>query len=167
MRRLILCSVLALTLAAGTAAAQQFSSLEERMSAKEFKEAGLDKLTPEELAKLNEWLGSRALAPSAAYAPGVQATMPAPPEDRRGFLASEGDGSAIVGSIAGEYKGWRKKGDKIFLANGHVWEVVDADAPKLAISVTDPTVKIEPGMLGAWYFSVDGYNARVRVRRIK
>ena len=57
MRRMLTTTLVLLAFAAGSASAQEFSSLEERMSAKEFKEAGLDKLTPEELARLNAWLG--------------------------------------------------------------------------------------------------------------
>src|SRR5688572_10963425 len=43
-----------------------FSSLEERMSHADFKAAGLDKLTPEELAALNEWLRQRGEAAAVA-----------------------------------------------------------------------------------------------------
>jgi hypothetical protein len=56
-------SLLVLAFAA-PAAAQEFSSLEERMSAAEFKAAGLDKLSPAELEALNRWLrGQRSLQP--------------------------------------------------------------------------------------------------------
>src|SRR5207342_2835934 len=43
-------------LAANSASAAGFSSLEERMSQSEFHAAGLDKLSPAELNALNEWL---------------------------------------------------------------------------------------------------------------
>ena len=43
-------------LAANSASAAGFSSLEERMSQSEFHAAGLDKLSPTELNALNEWL---------------------------------------------------------------------------------------------------------------
>ena len=159
MRRLLLPALLAFALTAGTAAAQEFSSLEERMSAKEFKEAGLDKLTPEELAKLNEWLGGRMRAPVAAPV--------APPEDRRGFLdGSDDDESDVVTTIPGRFRGWSKKGDRFVLSNGQVWEVSDS-TPKFSVNVVDPKVTIEAGAFSAWYLSIEGYNARVKVRRIK
>lgn len=160
MRRLLLPTLLALALTAGTAAAQEFSSLEERMSAKEFKEAGLDKLTPEELAKLNAWLGGRMQAQAAAPAT-------APVEDRRGFLDGEDeDESDIVTTIPGTFRGWSKKGDRFVLSNGQVWEVSDA-TPKFSVNVENPQVTIEAGAFSAWYLSIEGYNARVKVRRIK
>src|SRR5690625_5867296 len=39
-----------------------FSSLEERMTGKEFKQAGLHKLSEDELAALNAWIQARSLA---------------------------------------------------------------------------------------------------------
>ena len=165
MRRLLISSLLALSLAAGAVSAQQFSSLEERMSAKEFREAGLDKLSPEELARLNQWLSTRMMPPAGtAYAPAAAPAAPA--EDRRGFLRGSDD-TAIVSTIPGEFRGWRENGDRFTLANGQVWQVSDMEGPRFAVKVNDPTVTIEPGALGAWYLSIDGYNARVQVRRIK
>jgi hypothetical protein len=158
MRRL-LSPLLVLALLCGPAAAQQFSSLEERMSAKEFKEAGLDKLTPEELAKLNAWLAGRTQPAGTAAAP---------VEDRRGFLSSgsAADETAIVSRILGEFRGWREKGDRFVLENGQVWQISDY-APKFVVRMQDPVVRIEPGAFSAWFLSVDGYNAKVKVRRIK
>ena len=50
-------------LASGAALAQQgFSTIEERMTGKEFTETGLTKLSPEELDALNEWLRSHSVA---------------------------------------------------------------------------------------------------------
>ena len=42
------------------------------------------------------------------------------------------------------------------------------DAPtKFVVNLVDPVVRIEEGAFSAWYLSVDGYNARVKVKRIK
>ena len=160
MRRLLTASLLAFALSAGVAGAQEFSSLEEKMSAKEFREAGLDKLTPEELAALNAWLGSRVRAPAA--------TAAAPVEDRRGFRDADGvaDDSDIVTRIDGPFRGWRKLGERFVLNNGQVWEVTDAPS-KFVVNLVDPVVRIEEGAFSAWYLSVDGYNARGKVKRIK
>ena len=158
MRRLLNVSLLLLALCGGTAQAQEFSSLEERMSAAEFKAAGLDKLSAEELANLNAWLAGRVPAATAATAP---------VEDRRGFRSSpEDDGSEIVSRIPGEFRGWREKGDRFVLENGQVWEITDFTS-KLVVRMNDPVVRIKPGVFSAWYLSVDGYNATVKVKRIK
>src|SRR5581483_2843940 len=54
--RIVVPAVLCLLLSALPAFGQQFSSLEERMSGADFKAAGLDKLSPEELKYLDNWL---------------------------------------------------------------------------------------------------------------
>ena len=56
MRTVIATAFLLLITAAASAA--EFSSLEERMSQAQFHAAGLDKLSPEELKVLNDWVRS-------------------------------------------------------------------------------------------------------------
>lgn len=126
------------------------------MTAAEFKAAGLDKLSPEELAQLNAWLARDASrqAPAAA-------------EDRRGFpMAAPTAADAVVSRVDGEFRGWSGKGERITLANGQVWEIVDGSR-SLRIVAQDPTIVIEPGLLGSWELRVEGYNTRAKVRRIK
>ena len=154
MRRLILPLALAASLVAGTALAQSFSTVEERMTAAEFKAAGLDKLSDEELAALNAWMAKE-----------WGKAAPAPAADTRGLMVRD-SGGPIVSSIPGVFKGWGGKGQRFRLANGQVWEVVDVSS-RLSVNLEDPTVTVSPGALGAWYLKVEGYNARVGVRRIK
>lgn len=156
MRRLILVALVMFSLAAGTASAQQFSTLEERMTYAEFKAAGLEKLTPEELAALNSWLAGKASGTVAAT----------PAEDTRGFEGRNSSAGAVVSTIPGPFKGWKGKGDRFTLANGQVWEVTDSGT-RLSVSLENPSVTVEQGMLSAWFLRVDGYNARARVKRIK
>lgn len=158
MRRLIVVALLAFTLVGGTALAQQFSTLEERMSQSEFKAAGLDKLTPAELAALNAWLAGKVSAAAPAAAPA---------QDLRGFEnRSFGDDSAVVSTVPGEFTGWQAAGTRFNLANGQVWQVIDSST-RLRVKLTDPTVTIDKGALGTWYLRVDGYNTRAKVKRVK
>jgi hypothetical protein len=156
MRRFIVLALVLFSLVGGTALAQQFSTLEERMTYAEFKAAGLEKLTPEELAALNSWLAGKASGTVAAT----------PAQDTRGFEGRASTAGAVVSSIPGPFKGWKGKGDRFTLANGQVWEVTDSGT-RLSVSLDNPTVTVERGMLDAWFLRVDGYNARARVRRIK
>ncbi|KAA2284887.1 hypothetical protein [Arenimonas fontis] len=156
MRRLLLPLALAAAVAAGHAQAQSFSSLEERMTESEFKAAGLDKLSEEELAALNAWL-AREVGETAASALA---------EDRRGFPADRYEPDLIRSYVPGEFRGWSRKGELITLANGQVWEVLEVSS-RLSVKLTDPAVTITRGVLGAWYFKVDGYNARASVKRVK
>jgi hypothetical protein len=162
-RRLRRCLIpLLLLVPAATLQAQDFSSLEERMSAAEFEAAGLDKLSPEELAALNAWLRAKTLGSSAspsAYVP--------PAEDRRGLPLDSGDSSdPIVSRVVGEFKGWSGSGDRFELENGQVWETTDP-ASRLAVKLTDPIVTITPGVFNAWFLKVEGYSSRVRVKRVR
>jgi hypothetical protein len=154
MRRFTAVALVLFSLAAGSAFAQQFSTLEERMTYAEFKAAGLEKLTAEELAALNSWLAGKSR---------VAAT---PAQDTRGFEGRASPDGAVVSSIPGTFKGWKGKGDRFTLANGQVWEVTDSGT-RLSVTLENPTVTIERGMLDAWSLRVEGYNARARVKRIK
>ncbi len=157
MRRLIVVALLAFTLVGGNALAQQFSTLEERMTQGEFKAAGLEKLTPEELAALNAWLAGKVSGAPAAT----------PAQDLRGFEnRSFSDDSAVVSTVPGEFTGWQGAGTRFTLANGQVWQVLDSST-RLRVKLTDPTVTIDKGALGTWYLRVDGYNTRAKVKRVK
>ena len=152
-------ALLAITLAmALPAAGADFSSLEERMTDAEFRAAGLDKLTPEELAALNAWLQRRTAgtAPAATYVP--------PLEDRTGFrdpVSSEG----VVSRIAGEFTGWSGH-TQFTLENGQVWEQAESGSMR-GVSVDSPAITIRPAFMGSWLLKVEGFNQTIRVRRVK
>lgn len=151
--------LIALVLSCTVASAQEFSSLEERMSAAEFKAAGLDKLSEEELRALNDWIrGERALAPAAPAA--------MPYEDRRGLPSAPGDYDTINSRIVGEFRGWNGSETVIELENGQVWKSIDP-AARLAVKLQNPAVELTPGFMSSWFIKVEGYSTRVRVKRIK
>lgn len=145
-------------IAADTLRAQEFSSLEERMSAKEFRESGLDKLSAEELANLNRWLRER--APSTVVAPAA-----APVDDRTGFPAGRNEPDKIVSRLTGSFRGWTGS-TQFRLENGQVWQQTD-DTTFGGVSLESPQVTIDKGMFGAWYLRVEGYNSRAKVKRIR
>lgn len=156
---------LILALAPMVLQAQSFSSLEERMSESEFQAAGLDKLSPEELAALNAWLRDR--AGSAVAAPvDTGPAAAAVPEDRRGFDVPQGPKDPIVSRITGEFRGWDGAGVEIALDNGQVWKTTD-QVSRLAVKLSNPVVVITPGMFNAWFLKVEGYSSRVRVERVR
>jgi len=142
---------------------QPFSSLEERMSGSEFTDAGLHKLSPEELAALNRWIRERSLAQYDGPAASEDSSLPgqpgeAPPIDR---MAREKFQSRIVG----EFSGW--SGNTVFrLENGMTWRQDESDRFRLQ-PVDSPLVTITPGLFGAWRLSVEGHNRAVRVERIE
>ncbi len=159
MRRMLTTTLVLLVLASGSVFAQQFSSLEERMSAAEFKAAGLDKLTPEELAQLNAWLGREVDETARVAASNASSSM----ADSRGLHVS-GD---IATRIVGKFTGWNGRSGRFTLSNGQVWQSIDPNARFAGIELDNPEVVVEQGAFGSWYLSVVGYNSRVQVKRVK
>lgn len=157
---ILLATTFALTAGTAGLAQQGFSTIEERMTGKEFTEAGLDKLSNEELVALNEWLRAHSVATldnaSQEYT------------DARGFetqaMAALDDGD-IMSPIKGEFSGWT--GDTVFeLENGMIWQ--QAEGGTFYISpTTDAVAVIDKGVFNAWRLKVDGYSKTVRVKRLQ
>lgn len=139
--------------------AQQFSSLQERMSPADFKAAGLDKLSPEELARLNAFVRTE-MEQRVSEARGK------PDPKRIGFHDYGANRGTIVSTIPGTFHGW--DGATTFhLANGQVWRQIQSDSRLAGIRMQDPVVTIKPGLFGSWELSVKGYSAVAKVERIE
>ena len=152
---------LALLLACGGAFAQQ-AGIEQQMSPEEFKAAGLDKLSPQELANLNAWL-NHTLATETTKA-AAEAKKKIEDEDR-GFFHFNSD-EPIVGHLVGEFRSFAK-GRHYTLDNGQEWVQID-DAEMSGVRLTNPEVRIKPAMMGnSWYMSVGKYHTQAQVKRVK
>jgi len=136
--------------------------IQQQMSPDEFKAAGLDKLSADELARLNAWLG-RTIDTQSAKAAALAKDKVV--RENRGFL-SFGSDEPIVAHLPGEFRGFAKH--RIYtLDNGQVWQQIgDEDLP--GVRLTNPEVRINPAILGnMWYMKVGRYNTRAQVQRIK
>jgi len=166
--------MLALSITSVILAAEGFSSLEERMSGKEFKETGLGKLTDTELIALNEWLRRHSVATleNASAGPsnnntgvgGVDST-----KDMRGFPnqpKGSKDGDVIRSTIVGTFDGWNAKGTLFKLANGMIWQQIENDSFSVP-AVENPEVTIERGLWKKWHLSMVGHKPKVTVERIQ
>ena len=173
MKKLLL-FVLAFSIHLAAQAAEDFSTLEERMSGKEFKETGIVKLTDQELAALNDWLRRHSVATleNATVRPtaSTQVTqVPAVAEDMRGFETKHKDDYTdddIQSTIVGTFDGWRGNNTLFKLANGMVWQQVDAESFYVT-PTEDAEVVISKGLFNRWELSMVGYNSSVRVKRVK
>jgi len=147
-------TVLLITLAAaGVAGAAEFSSLEERMNQQEFHATGLDKLSPEELKNLDEWLRSH------------QTTKVVTPAGAPVFYAKSSDREAFESRIAGKFGGWY--GKSVFtLENGQEWTQAESGAYSIG-PYDHPKVKVKPMMVGAWLMYVEPCGCSLRVERTK
>lgn len=174
MKKLLLLA-LALLIQTAAFAADTFSTLQERMSDKEFKETGLEKLTDKELQTLNEWLRRQSSstteispAPPAEKAAIATTTADQAP-DTRGLKkkpSKEETDKVIHSTLVGEFDGWDRSGTVFKLSNGMVWQQTE-NAKFYVKTIEDPEVTITRGFMGNWRLSVAGYNSAVRVKRIK
>lgn len=157
---------LAVLFSVGTHAQTSFSTLEERMTAREFRDAGLHKLSDEELAALNRWIRLRSLAEGEVpegFAPDESVD---PSEDRRGFAGQgDRDDRPIRSRIVGKFNGWSGN-DQFELENGMVWEQTDGRRFSIR-QIENPEVEVSRGAFGTWYLRVEGHNTRTRVKRIR
>lgn len=136
--------------------------IERDMSPEEFKAAGLDKLSPEELARLNVWLGRKIDTATTEAAAQAKDKVE---QENRGFFHF-GSNDPIIGRIAGEFRGFGK-GRTYTLDNGQVWRQTDG-ASLVGVKLDNPEVRINPSISGnAWYLAVKGYNTRAKVERVK
>jgi hypothetical protein len=157
---------LLLACSATTFAQSQTPPIEQAMTPEEFKAAGLDKLSPDELAHLNAWLGRTITQKTeqAAQTAAVQATEKVKQENR-GFFHF-GEDTPIDAHMVGDFRGFEKN-HTYTLDNGQVWQQVD-DAELPGVRLTNPAVDIKPAMVGnTWYMKVGKYNTRAQVKRIK
>jgi hypothetical protein len=76
----------------------------------------------------------------------------------------ENEANEISSKIIGQFTGW--DGDTEFkLENGQIWK--QSGIGFLKVSMNNPKVKIKEGTFGGYILSVEGYNSRVKVRRVK
>jgi len=158
-------------------AADEFSTLEERMSGKEFKETGIGKLTDAELAALNDWLRRHSVATlenasaqqPASGASAVTGANASATEDMRGFEnqpKGDKEDNVIYSTIVGSFDGWKAKGQLFKLANGMIWQQSEQDTFYIP-TVENPEITIKKGFMNSWSLSVVGNNSKVSVKRIQ
>ncbi|WP_045767763.1 hypothetical protein [Xanthomonas albilineans] len=162
---LLLCAALAVSTMPAHAQRNVSGDLQTQMSPQAFKAAGLDKLSPQELATLNAWLqGNLAKETTAALENAKEEGRREVISKNRGFF-DFGTKEPIESTLAGEFTGFAK-GRHYLLANGQEWEQTEpASLPGVHRSA--PKVKIVPGIMGVWYLQIDSYNTRAKVRRVK
>jgi hypothetical protein len=153
-RHLLLPALLGLALCA-TAQAQQPKSLQQRMSPGEFKAAGLDKLSPQELQSLDAWLQAHEKAATR-----VVTASGAPV-----FYPDIHKRSAFEAHLAGHFEGWSGHGS-LTLDNGQQWKQIGSD--DILCNASDrPAVKLKPSLFGGWLMHVDGCNGSAHVERTR
>jgi len=156
-------ALLLLTTSLSVIAAEGFSTLEEQMTGKEFDAAGLEKLSPQELAELNAWIRKHSLA-TLATTPAKTATVDTAASKEKDSDKDE-ERTTVTSKLIGTFNGW--DGQTVFkLENGQIW----AQKGKKKFhseDIENPAITIEPGMFGVWRLHVEGVDEDCRVLRIQ
>ncbi|HJV72480.1 hypothetical protein [Ideonella sp.] len=71
---------------------------------------------------------------------------------------------SIESHIPGRFDGWGPR-ERIKLANGQVWQVIDDS--NAVMNLRDPKVTVRRGALGAFYLEFEQSNRTARVRRVE
>ncbi|MGH8074542.1 MAG: hypothetical protein ACREO4_10775 [Lysobacter sp.] len=167
LRPLVLAGALLAALASPLAVAQQAGErIEQQMTAEQFKAAGLDQLSAEQLQNLNAWLNRTLVVETTKAAKQAAKQAKEKVEDEnRGFL-NFGSDKPITARLQGEFRGFGN-GREYQLDNGQLWRQVDT-ASLAGVRVDNPQITIKPSMIGsAWYLKIEGYNTAAKVERIK
>lgn len=152
---------------AGTAVGDAAKSRLEQLMGAKFREAGLDRATPAEIAVLEQFMiehagALRALTPASDTASAAAVVAAEPARERRTEKETASKDERVSSRVTGAFKGW-SSGTTLTLENGQRWRV--ADQSSLATRPLDrPVVTVEPGALGTWWLRVEGYNSAARVK---
>ncbi len=134
--------------------------IEQQMTREEFRNAGLEKLSAEELARLNAWLNRAVVQESR------KAVAEARREDSSRGLGLFNSGEAFEARLVGRFNGF-EHGRTYTLDNGQVWQQTD-NARMYGVKLDNPTVQLRPGLIGSsWFMRVDNRAVNAKVKRIK
>lgn len=138
---------LALAFCGVASAATPYVPLEQRLSAEQLRETGLDTLSAEQLAALNRVLQGEAVATQA------------PPKAAMPLLGV--DVQSIQSRLKGTITGWQE-GTVFELENGQQWKVLKGymTLPK---PMQNPEVRVVPGIAGRWFLEVHEDYPKARV----
>jgi hypothetical protein len=154
-RYLVLSVLLALPLYCVSVHAQQADGLQQRMSGAEFKAAGLDKLSPQELENLDSWLRTQ----------GKTTTRVVNSSGKPVFYTNGNKRNTIDAHIVGHFAGWSGH-NQVTLDNGQQWQQIGSDQPSCG-ATENPTAKIKPSLFGNWLMYVQSCNDMVHVKRLR
>lgn len=150
--------LLALSLASFAVMADQtYVNVEQRLTAEQLHATGLDTLTPEQLALLNQLLHEQSAQAAANEKSAKDDESP-----RTSFLGL--DDQPIKSRLKGEVSGW-EPGTVFELENGQKWKVLKGYM-KLRKPLQSPEILVIPGFAGRWFLQVDEDLPKSRVYRI-
>jgi hypothetical protein len=158
MRLIVALLLLAL---GGLALAADYVPLATRLTPAQMHATGLDTLTLQQLAALDDVLRAEAQAAPPAAAPPRERTLEE--RERSGSLLGLAD-APIRARLQGSVSGW-EPGTVFTLDNGQQWKVLKGGMT-LHEPLSAPEVRVVPGVAGRWFLEVDPDLPKARVYRI-
>ena len=135
----------------GSNAADDFPGIEDLMTAAQYRAAGLNNLSEQQLQELNHWL----TAYTANEAPIVKQQSESVKKAKTKFIASQVDG---------KFAGWT--GKTIFrLKNGQVWR--QRYSGRYWYKAVDPDVEIKKNILGFYQMKILATGKVIGVKRVE
>ena len=163
IRRLALAAGLTV-MALAAVAAEGWVRIEQRLTPAQMHETGLDKLSADELKRLNDILANEDSAGRVdAAAVERRADAERHGADRGAASYIGMDAERITTRIEGRVEGW-EPGTEFHLANGQVWKVLKGSMT-LRKPKENPEVVLVPGVMGRWFLQVDEDAPKARVYR--
>lgn len=154
-RPLLLLLSVALALPVAAFAADQYVPLQQRMTPEEFKAAGLDKLSPDELKNLDNWLSGH----------GKVVTKLVDQSGKPVFYPAAEKAGPVQARVQGSFAGFNGH-TQLTIDNGQVWQ--QADGTRIScLSSENPKVIIRRSLMGNWMAAVDGCNDTAPMTRVK
>lgn len=154
-RLLLLSMSVALALPAVALAADQYVPLQQRMTPEEFKAAGLDKLSSDELKNLDGWLSGH----------GKVVTKMVDQAGKPVFYPTTEKAGPVQARVKGTFAGFTGH-TQVTIDNGQVWQQADGSKAS-CLSSENPKITIRRSLMGNWMAAVDGCNDTVPLTRVK
>jgi len=147
------------------AAQETFAGLKAVLTEAEWKRAGLDRLTPDEIgvvdAALIRHLAQRAPAPAAPLMPGAETDRKPGWLERFGFPTFDSDWRDVP-PLRAKVVAWETR-NRFRLDNGQVWEGFEP----IRMELVGRSVEIQARPRGQYGLVVEGTNTAVRVYRLR
>ncbi|MCC6416156.1 MAG: hypothetical protein IT582_09630 [Opitutaceae bacterium] len=170
MKRLLFAFALTTALTAASAETK-FSGIESIMTLEEFHNAGLDQLTPAQIAVINQAI-TKHLAGAVQTEVAKQSDdirRAAAEEERRSILARFGLPVLDLNqewksdpALAATVTGW-VGGNSFKLDNGQVWEGTEP----ITYELKGKAIRVLPRPGGQFSLEIEGKNTTIRIRRVK
>jgi hypothetical protein len=143
-------------------AEQAYINIEQRLTAEQLRETGLNTLSPTQLEALNRLLRDEDNLKTVQIEKAIEKANDEKKQSTASYIGL--DDKPIKSRLVGSVSGWDI--DTVFeLENGQKWKVLKGSM-RLRKPLTSPEIIVVPGIAGRWFLQVDEDSPKARVYRI-